>query len=848
MPGHSTANSTANTTQASNDRFLSLYLGDNKGWQNTLGRMFLSVKKIFSAIIAICLSLSLHAGAQAPSAPSDLRANLADTVSRRPTVGLVLSGGAAKGFSHLGVIKALEENNIPIDYIAGTSMGAIVGALYAIGYSVDDMYALFRSEKFSNWSLGVPENLFARYYFASDYEPTIFSVKLGKDVKSATDTTKTWQFALGNSIITTYPMDIAVMELFTDANKAARFNFDSLMIPFFCISSDINRRSQLLMKDGDLGTAVRASMSFPLAFSPVPLDSMVLYDGGLYNNFPWKEMMELHHPDIIIGSKCVHGQEKIKENDVMGLVTGITSAITDYNIPEDVGILIDAPCWDFSLFDWSNLDAISSIGYNTAMSQMDKIKERIARRMTNEEYAARREEFKAKCEPVRFSQYIQIDGNLNEPTKQFIGKTLRKEKPKNFGIEQLRNMYYRTNEIGIARRLYPSYITKDTPGHKHIAEDSLVFLKFKATKAVPFTVSIGGNISSSSLNQGYVAINYVHPGLHPWKAGIDANLGKLYRGASLKFRQDIDIDPLAYIYGTFVGHIFDYFNGNQSLIEENKLPKNVSFREFYFKGGMATPFVTTYNTFADFSVTTGRLQQRSFSKDLIDSHQSPDRGLVFLASPSFAVKVRTLNYSMYPTEGSYGYTEVRYSYMNESFKPGSTTVSAPRFKNVEHHVWAFRFKGEQYFSLSKYFSLGGNLDISWSKNERMTNYYTKLMVTPVYEPVRHSSTLLMESYRASTYAAAGISPIFKLTPSIYLHTTFSWFQPYRDINRAENGWEYTYSDRFPRGASILNGAVVWQSPLGPLSLSTTYYSKGHHRWYTQLNFGFLIFNKKSLEN
>lgn len=797
-------------------------------------------------ILAICLSPASLSASSYPS--SAIFLSDSDSTAHRPTVGLVLSGGAAKGFSHLGVIKALEENNIPIDYIAGTSMGAIIGALYAIGYSVDDMYAIFRSEKFINMSKGIPDNLFAKYYFAGDYNPTIFSVKLGKDQKSATDTTKTWQFALGNALITTYPMDIGVTELFTDANKAARFNFDSLMIPFFCISSDVNNRSQLIMKDGDLGTAVRSSMSFPLAFSPVPLDTLVLYDGGLYNNLPWKEMIDLHHPDLIIGSKCVQSTEKIKENDVMGLVVGITSAITDYDIPEEIGILIDAPCYDFPLFEWSNIDKISAIGYKTTMEQMDKIKERIARRMDSKEYDLRREAFKAKCSPSRYSQYIQIDGNLTEPTKQFIGKTIRKKKPQNFGIEQLKNMYYRVNEIGATRRLYPSYITKDAPGHENIAEDSLVFLKFQATKAVPFTISIGGNISSSSLNQGYVAVDYVHSGLYPWKLGFDANLGKFHRGASVHFRQDIGIEPLAYIYGNFVGSIFDYFNGNQSLIQENKLPKNVSFREFYFKGGLATPFVTTYNTFADFSFTAGRMQQRSYAKDLIDSHQSPDRGLVFVASPSFAVKVRTLNYSMYPTEGSYGYTEVRYSYMNESFKPGSTNKEAPRFKNVEHHVWGFRFKGEQYFSLSKYFSLGGNLDISWSKNSGMTNYYTKLMVTPVYEPVRHATTLLMENYRASTYVAAGISPIFKITPSIYLHTTFSWFQPYRDINRAENGWQYSYSDKFPRGASILNGAVVWQSPLGPLSLSTTYYSKGHHRWYTQLNFGFLIFNKKTLEN
>ena len=808
-----------------------------------------------SASASVLTSTSLSAPASAfsqSSASSSLSVTSADTTHatpHRPTVGLVLSGGGARGFSHLGVLKALEENNIPIDYISGTSMGAIVGALYAIGYSVDDMYKMFKSEKFNNWSLGVPENLFAKYYYSGDYEPTLFSVKAHRDKKHPKDTVKTWLIDFGNALITSYPMDLAVMELFTQANKAAGYNFDSLMVPFFCISSDINSRSQLLMRNGDLGTAVRSSMSFPLAFSPVPLDSMILYDGGLYNNFPWKEMIEIHHPDVIIGSKCVKGTEKINENDVMGLVNGISSAITDYNIPEDVGILIDAPCYDFSLFEWKNIDTISAIGYSSTMAQIEKIKERIGdRRMSEEEFRQRREGFKAKFKKLRFSPEMKIDGDLADDTKGFIKKMIAGNKEQNYGMEQLMNMFYRANEIGVVRRLYPSYITDDSGLHPHIAEDSLLFLKFNARKGSPLTIGIGGNISSSSLNQGYVTLGYLHPGLNPWRINLNGNIGKLYRGASLKYRQDVGIQPLAYIYLNAVGHIFDYFNGNQSLVRENKLPKNVNFREFYLRGGIASPFVTTYNAVAEFSLTAGRIQQRSYAKELIDNHQTADRGLVFVASPSFAVKVQTLNYIMYPTQGSYGYTSVRYAYMNENFNPGSTNPDVPRFSNVDHHVWRFRLKLEQYFSLSKRFSLGGNIDISLSKNEDMTNYYSKLMVTPVYEPVRHASTLLMENYRANTFFDAGISPILKVTPSLYIHTTFCWFQPYKSINRAENGWEYYYSDKFHRGGSIANAALVWQSPIGTLSLSTTYYSKGKQSWYTQLNFGILIFNKKSMED
>ena len=771
-----------------------------------------------------------------------------DSLHSRPTVGLVLSGGGAKGFSHLGVIKALEENNIPIDYICGTSMGAIVGALYAIGYSVEEMEHFFKSDKFSKWSQGNPENLFAKHYYRDDYSPELFSIKTARQPRNALDSSKHWKFAFGNSLITSYPMDIAVLEVFTGANKAAKFNFDSLMIPFFCISSDINHRKELVMKNGDLGTAVRASMSFPMAFSPVPLDSLLLYDGGLYNNFPWKQMINLHHPDIVIGSKCVMGTETIEENNITAIIYGITSAITDYHIPESVGIMIDAPVYKFPVFDFGNIDTIAAIGYHSAKQMMPQIKERVAgRKFSFEQFKERRDAFKAKISHVRFSQHIEIDGDLDEDSYRFIKRTIRDNSRSNFDMKQLQSTFYQANEIGITRRLYPTYLTSDNSARKNLAADSLIFLKFKAYRNAPISISLGGNFSSSSLNQLYSAISYHHTGLNPWRANFSANLGKFYRGGALKARQDIGVRPLAYTYINLVGHIFDYFNGNQSLIRINKLPKNVQFKEFYLKAGIASPIVRTNNVIVDFSATVGNMYMHSYTEEFISSEQTPDKGSLFNASPTLSLKVNTLNYSMFPTQGSYSFASLRYNYLREKFTPGSTNTSAPSFNNIDHHVLRFKIKSEHFFNVSKYFSVGYNFDLVISGKTKMSNYYSELLANSAFEPVRHSTTLLMENYRANKYLGFGFSPIIKFRPSLYIHSTFSWYQAYKDIYRADNGWQYTYSQKFPKGAFIGEVAFVWQSPIGPLSLSTTYYSKGRHKWYPQINFGFLIFNKKSLE-
>ena len=101
-------------------------------------------------------------------------------ISSAQSVGLVLSGGGAKGLSHIGVIKALEENEIPIDYICGTSIGRIIGALYAIGMSPDEMVALFKTPEFNAWFKGLPEQAYASYFYRDDPTPKMFGFSLSK--------------------------------------------------------------------------------------------------------------------------------------------------------------------------------------------------------------------------------------------------------------------------------------------------------------------------------------------------------------------------------------------------------------------------------------------------------------------------------------------------------------------------------------------------------------------------------------------------------------------------------------------------------------------------------------------
>ena len=220
-------------------------------------------------------------------------------------VGLVLSGGGAKGAAHIGVIKALEENNVPIDYITGTSIGAIIGSLYAIGYTPDEMLELILSKDFFYWQTGQVEENYMYYFHKPDPTPEFFKVSL-----EMADSLHLKTNILPQSLIDPVQMNQAFMGLYAQASAKAGWNFDNLFVPFRCVGSDVYNKRPIIFRNGDLGDAVRVSMTFPLFFKPIWKDKVPLFDGGIYDNFPIQPMRNAFHPDFIIGSNLSSGTEQ----------------------------------------------------------------------------------------------------------------------------------------------------------------------------------------------------------------------------------------------------------------------------------------------------------------------------------------------------------------------------------------------------------------------------------------------------------------------------------------------------------------------------------------------------------
>ena len=170
---------------------------------------------------------------------------------------------------------------------------------------------------------------------------------------------------LPTSMVNPIQMNLVFVELFARATAACGGNFNKLFVPFRCIASDVYNKKPLVLSKGDLGDAVRASMSFPFVFKPIEIDSTLAYDGGIYNNFPTDVMREDFHPDVIIGSVVAANPGKPKENDLMSQLENMIMQKTDYSIPDSLGIVMTFKYDDVNLLDFDRFCAANYPGRDT---------------------------------------------------------------------------------------------------------------------------------------------------------------------------------------------------------------------------------------------------------------------------------------------------------------------------------------------------------------------------------------------------------------------------------------------------------------------------------------------------
>lgn len=314
--------------------------------------------------ILITLSIVLFCGIVQGTAMSD-KYHKCDTLHRKK-IALVLSGGGAKGMAHIGVLKVLEKAGIPIDIITGTSMGSIVGGLYAIGYDAATLDSLVQAQ---DWS-----------YLLSDRE--------NKSTASLTERKKQYTYLL-TKLVNVANRKGATAGLIKGINLDRLFkrltsqyqdsiSFDNLPIPFACVATNIMNNGEVDIRSGKLDEAMRTSMSIPGAFTPIVKDSMMLVDGGLRNNFP-VDLARAMGADIVIGVTL-----DVDEKGISQIKTGadVLSQIVDINCKNkfdenlaDTDIPVRVNCRGYGTMSFSKeaIDSLISRGEEAAMLRWDDL-------------------------------------------------------------------------------------------------------------------------------------------------------------------------------------------------------------------------------------------------------------------------------------------------------------------------------------------------------------------------------------------------------------------------------------------------------------------------------------------
>jgi len=276
--------------------------------------------------------------------------------NERPKIGLVLSGGGAKGIAHIGVIKVLEEYGIRPDYISGTSMGSIIGALYAIGYTPEEMESIVLSQDWPALMSGHRERV------------NLSLLELENDSKYQLDFPLAHgRLELHTGLVNGQNIIDLLSTLTVPAHDVEDFN--KLPIPFCCIGTDLETGNEIVMDHGRISEAIRASMSIPTVFSPSEWEEYILLDGGLVNNFPVEAVRNMG-AEIIIGVDI--SQSFAKREDLKNLVSIITQAISfrGYASTEEqrkyCDILISPNLEGYNLLSFDKLDDIYNIGEYSA--------------------------------------------------------------------------------------------------------------------------------------------------------------------------------------------------------------------------------------------------------------------------------------------------------------------------------------------------------------------------------------------------------------------------------------------------------------------------------------------------
>jgi NTE family protein len=742
-------------------------------------------------------------------------------------VGLVFSGGAAKGIAHLGVLKALEENEVPIDYVVGTSMGGIVAGCYSAGMSPDEIEEMMLSEAFQRWVNGNLEEGYNYYYNKTEDRPSFLKLNLSLD--------SSFNVFINTSIANDLSLNFALTEKLAQPSAIANNNFDSLFVPLRVIASDIFTQTEVVLKKGSLGDAIRATQTAPFFYSPIRVDGKYLFDGGVYNNFPIDVAEKEFHPDIIIGSNVsskVYDEYPYGEDEKL-ISRSLLYMLLDKSDPNKVpasGIYIQPNLKNFTAFDFGKVKSLIDSGYAQTMRQMADIKSKIKNSRSCEEVNIVRNRFRNKTKPLIAEHILFKDFNSRQ--QRYLNHFFKKGKRPLY-FSDIKSGYYRLVSDDYFKNVFPEYIYDST-------RRSFDF-QLSRRPQNNFQVDFGGVIATRDISNIFLGLNYYRFQRALIHTQANFNAGDFYKSADIKVRVDYPNFGQFYIEPETVFNSWNFLEG-KDIINKKYIPTVLTRIDRKLGLSVGIPIGKQYKASingAYISNTDQYVDTNTFtSSDTLDLLK------LYGSRVGVSVSTKTLNRKQYASEGKSYQFSIDYFNLREDLKPGTT--SEQMVETVNQRKW-FRARVllEQYFRKGIY-SSGYYFDGVISNQPVFSNYFGTIINATGFNPIQDSRTLLLQNFRAFNYLAGGWRNVFRIRKNLDFRLEGYLFKPYQIIGNGPNQ-QASLSRDFTSIFFAGTAGLVMHSTVGPISLSVNYYDDKESQLGILLHVGFLLFNKTSLE-
>ncbi len=748
-------------------------------------------------------------------------------------VGLVLSGGGAKGLAHIGVLKALEENHIPIDYITGTSMGGIVGALYAAGYSPSEIEYIAESDDFQEWVNGRFKSDFRYYFKKKPDNPAFLNAKLEIDTS--------FNASFRANLVNDIPLNFALLQLLGQASATAQNNFDNLFVPYRCIVSDIFDKKMVPIGSGSLVEAVRGTMAVPLVYRPVKVGNRYVFDGGIYNNFPVDVMKSNFKPDYIIGvnvSSKTYNEYPTENDDrvVNRFLMYMFLANSDTASVVKNGTVIQPNISSFSATNFSDVTAIIKSGYEAAMADMSTILNAVKQRSDAYKLKEERIAFKNKNTNLVFDQVL-ING-INSKQKEYVQHVFWPKKQK-LDLLGIKDGYYKLAADENFETIYPR-IYQDS-----LAQHTIFELQVKPQKN--FRIDFGGSISTRPVSNVYLGLQYNLLDKQSYTFGANLYSGRFYESVQTTIRMDVPTTKPYYLETEFTYNHWNFYSTSQIIVDKVK-PTYVDQSDRQWVAKIGTPFGRN-----------GKLEFTAGYFDFNDSF-SPNNnyvyGDIFDESIFSGLKAtidltkNTLNKKQYATKGLFYQLQTAFFGGIENYLPGNVLrneVIYAQLHPIEKNRQWLRIKTsiEHYPFSSKHFTFGYSLESILSNKPLFSTYKSTLLSAPTFYPLQDSKSIFFEGFRANSYVAGGVKNIISLRKNIDLRLEaylFKSIKGYELVGLQDVSWKQS-----PKARYVATAGLVYQSPIGPISFSVNRYDDLQKPIGVMFHAGFLLYNKRSLD-